>query len=84
MPAFAETFAAFLDEFGPVETHETLKRVPPGFPADHPMADLLRYKDIVFGRYLTDDEVYAPDLPDRLADAYGKATPVFRFLASLG
>ena len=48
------------------------------------MADLLRYKDIVFGRYLTDDEVYAPDLPDRLADAYGKATPVFRFLASLG
>ena len=28
----------------------TLKRVPPGYPPDHPMADLFRYKDIVFGR----------------------------------
>jgi uncharacterized protein (TIGR02453 family) len=75
---------AFLAEFGPVETHDMLKRVPPGLPADHPMADLFRYKDIVFGRYLVDDEVYAPDLPDHLADAYGKATPVFRLLSSLG
>jgi hypothetical protein len=33
---------------------------------------------------MADDEVYAPDLPDRLADAYATATPVFRFLSSLG
>ena len=31
----------------------TLKRVPPGLPADHPMADLFRYKDVVFGRRLS-------------------------------
>jgi uncharacterized protein (TIGR02453 family) len=74
---------AFLAEFGPVESHETLKRVPPGFPPDHPMADLLRYKDIVFGRRLSDDEVYSPDLPDILAGAYATATPVFRFLSRL-
>jgi uncharacterized protein (TIGR02453 family) len=74
---------AFLAEFGPVRSHETLKRVPPGFPPDHPMADLARYKDITFGRRLSDDEVYSPDLPDILARAYAKATPVFRFLSNL-
>jgi uncharacterized protein (TIGR02453 family) len=73
----------FIAEFGPVNSHETLRRVPPGLPADHPMADLFRYKDIVFGRRLSDDEVYSPDLPDILARAYRAATPVFRFLASL-
>jgi len=73
----------FLAEFGPVESHDTLKRVPPDYPADHPRADLFRYKDIVFGRRLSDDEVYSPALPDILADAYAKATPVFGFLATL-
>jgi uncharacterized protein (DUF2461 family) len=74
---------AFIAEFGPVDSHESLKRVPPGYPPDHPMADMFRYKDIVFGRRMSDDEVYSPDLPAILADAYAKATPVFRFLASL-
>lgn len=74
---------AFLAEFGHVESHETLKRVPPGYPPDHPMADLFRYKDLVFGRRMSDDEVYSPGLPDILADSYAKATPVFRFLSSL-
>jgi Conserved hypothetical protein (DUF2461) len=57
--------------------------VPPGFPPDHPMAELARYKDITFGRRLSDDEVYSPDLPDILARAYATATPVFRFLSNL-
>jgi uncharacterized protein (TIGR02453 family) len=74
---------AFLAEFGPIRSHETLKRVPPGFPPDHPMAELARYKDLTFGRRLSDDEVYSPDLPNILAGAYGKATPVFRFLSNL-
>ena len=40
----------FVAAFGSVSAHEHLKRVPPGFPPDHPKADLLRYKDVVFGR----------------------------------
>jgi uncharacterized protein (TIGR02453 family) len=74
---------AFLATFGPVGSHETLKRVPPGYPADHPMADLLRYKDITFGRRLSDEEVLSPSLPDVLVDDYATAVPVFRFLATL-
>ena len=73
----------FLAEFGPVESHESLKRVPPGFPPEHAMADLARAKDLVFGRRLSDDEVYSPELPEILARAYSAATPVFRFLSGL-
>ena len=73
----------FVAAFGGVESHELLKRNPPGWPADHPMAEMFRYKDIVFGRRLADAEIRSPDLPDILADAYAAALPVFRFLATL-
>jgi uncharacterized protein (DUF2461 family) len=66
-----------------VSSHETRKRVPPGYPADHPLADLLRYKDLTFGRSLTDEEVMAPSLPDVLVGDFAAAVPVFRFLATL-
>ena len=74
----------FLAAFGPVHSHDSLKRVPPGLPPDHPMADLFRFKDVIFGRPLSDDEVHSPELPDILADAYAAAQPVFRFLGTLG
>jgi uncharacterized protein (TIGR02453 family) len=73
----------FVARFGSIVAHEELKRVPPGFPADHPMADLARHKDLVFGHPLSDADVGSPDLPDLLAGDYAAATPVFRFLSSL-
>lgn len=73
----------FVAAFGSIESHHSLVRVPPGYPADHPMADMFRFKDIVFGRPLTDDEVYSPALPDIVADSYAAALPVLRFLATL-
>jgi uncharacterized protein (TIGR02453 family) len=75
---------AFVAEFGSVESHDSLKRVPPGFPPDHPMAELFRYKDVVFGHELSDNEIRSPGLPDILADAFAAAVPVFRFLSALG
>jgi len=74
---------AFVAWFGGAHPHDSLKRTPPGYPQDHPMADLFRWKDVVFGRRLADEEVCSPDLPDRLAEGYATAVPVFRFLASL-
>ena len=74
----------FVAWFGGAESDETLKRVPPGYPADHPMAEQLRWKGVIFGQRLSDDEVFSPHLPDRLADAFAAALPVFRFLATLG
>ena len=56
---------------------------PPGWPKDHPRAEWFRFKDIVFGRNLTDDEVGSPELPVVIAEGYAAAMPVFRFLATL-
>jgi uncharacterized protein (TIGR02453 family) len=74
---------AFVAWFGGVHSHEELKRVPPGYPADHPMADMLRWKDVVFGKSLSDDEVLSAGLPDKIADGFAAARPVFAFLATL-
>jgi uncharacterized protein (TIGR02453 family) len=73
---------AFVARFGSV-TGERLTRVPSGFAKDHPEAELLRQKDVTFGRRLADDDVFSPDLPDILADSYADAVPVMRLLASL-
>jgi uncharacterized protein (TIGR02453 family) len=75
-----KSFAAW---WGEVRPHDELKRTPPGYPQDHALAHMFRWKDVVFGRRLADDEVLSPELPDRLAEGYGKAAPVLRFLASL-
>lgn len=72
----------FARRFGSI-SGDRLKRVPPGFPADHPEADLLKLKDMTFGQRLADDDVCSPRLPDVLADAFEDAIPVMRFLARL-
>lgn len=74
---------AFVAWFGGVLTHDALRRIPVGYPRDHPLADMFRWKDLVFGRRLSDDDVCSPDLPDVLADGFATAIPLFRFLATL-
>jgi uncharacterized protein (TIGR02453 family) len=74
---------AFVARFGGV-TGETLSRVPQGFPKDHREGDLLRHRDVTFGRRLSDEEAFSADLPDILADTWADALPVMRLLASLG
>ncbi len=82
-----QTLAALEDpgfraRFEPVRG-DSLIRVPKGYSADHPRADLLRLKDVTFGRELTNAEALSPDLPRILADDFAAAVPVLRFLASL-
>lgn len=74
---------AFVAWFGGAHGHDELKRFPSGYPQDHPLARMFLWKDVVFGRRLSDDEVLAPDLPGRLAQGFATATPVFRFLQGL-
>jgi uncharacterized protein (TIGR02453 family) len=77
--------APFREAFGEVsDDGETLKRVPPGYPVDHPKADLLRKKNVTFGRRLSDAEALSPELPRTLADAFATATPLMRWLATIG
>jgi uncharacterized protein (TIGR02453 family) len=72
----------FVKEFGEVGG-DSLVRVPPGYSKDDPNAELLKLKDVTFGRRVGDDEILSPKLPDILADAFAKAAPVFRLLAAL-
>lgn len=72
----------FVRAFGQVEG-ERLKRTPAGFPADHPDADLLKLKDIIFSRRLSDEDAFSPDLPDVVADGLAAALPVLRLLGSM-
>ena len=75
---------AFVNAFGSVsDDGESLKRVPPGYPPDHPAADLLRKKNVTFGHRLSDDDAFSPRLPDILADAFAIGTPLMRYLASI-
>jgi uncharacterized protein (TIGR02453 family) len=62
---------------------DSLKRMPQGYDAADPDAELLKLKDAVFSRRLADAEVFAADLPDRLADDLAAAVPVLQFLAEL-
>ena len=72
----------FRSVFGSV-TGESLTRNPKGFPKDHPYAHLLRLKDVVFSRRLSDQDVLSPDLPDTIANDLDAAKPVLRYLDEL-
>jgi uncharacterized protein (DUF2461 family) len=76
-PEFVKAFGSVSDD------GESLKRVPPGYPADHPAADLLRKKNVTFGRELSDDDAFSPELPSILADAFAIGTPLLRYLAAI-
>ncbi|HEY4190708.1 MAG TPA: DUF2461 domain-containing protein [Candidatus Limnocylindrales bacterium] len=74
----------FVAAFGSVsDDGESLKRVPPGYSPDHPAADLLRKKNVTFGRRLSDDDAFSPELPSILADAFAVGTPLMRYLATI-
>lgn len=77
-PAFREAFGNVGDD------GESLKRVPPGYPPDHPAADLLRKRNVTFGRRLSDSDAMSPDLPSIIADSFAVGTPLLRYLATIG
>jgi uncharacterized protein (TIGR02453 family) len=62
---------------------DSLVRVPTGFPPDHAEAELLKLKDVTFGRRLSDAEALSPRLPDVICDCFEAAMPVMRYLAAI-
>ena len=73
---------AFAGMFGTV-SGERLSRVPQGYGADHPDAELLKLKGVVFMRRLSDGDAASPGLPDRLAETIQVGLPLLRLLAAL-
>jgi uncharacterized protein (DUF2461 family) len=77
-PAFRDTFGA-LSRDGHV-----LQRVPTGFPPDHPEAETLKLKDVVFGRRLSDAEAQSAKLPETIAATFAAGVPLLGYLAAIG
>jgi uncharacterized protein (TIGR02453 family) len=73
---------AFRSAFGEVGG-DRLKRAPTGFAPDDPDIELLKLKDVTFGRRLSDADIVSPDLPATIAETLGHATPLLRLLATL-
>lgn len=74
-PAFRSTFDR--------PDGDQVSRMPSGFAADDPDADLLRLKDITFGRRLADEEARSAELPRLIATDLAAAGPFLGLLASL-
>ena len=68
-------------------TGEKLKRVPKGFPQDHPAADLLVYKQFLAGTLLPPDIVTAPDAVSGTGEAFRRnhaVVAVFEYASEIG
>ena len=70
---------AFRRMFGSIEG-ERLTRVPRGFPADHPAADYLRYKQFLASRSLDAEIVTSPRFYKVVVDTFRGMLPFIRFL----
>ena len=73
---------AFAAMFGSLDG-DRLQRAPSGYHADDPDLDLLRLKDITFGRGLADADACSSALPAIVAETLGRAVPLLRLLATL-
>ncbi|NVK63821.1 MAG: DUF2461 domain-containing protein [Flavobacteriales bacterium] len=72
----------FISTFGELQG-EQLKTAPKGFPKDHPDIDLLRYKQFIFSKNFSDEEVLAPDFLDRVNDTFKAMRPFFDFMSEV-
>lgn len=59
---------------------EKLKKVPKGFPEDHPAADLFKLKQVVAWRRFTDDQVLAPGFAGEVVTTTKALAPFLRYL----
>lgn len=70
---------AFTAEVGGMQGAQ-LSRVPRGFRADHPAADLLRYKQFLAAREFPPEFAATPDFYPTLIRVFRASTPLLRFL----
>jgi len=59
---------------------DELKRIPRGYPAEHPLADDLRRKDFIAVRRLSEKEVLEPDFLERYTDFCREPLSLMKFL----
>lgn len=63
-----------------LDTHSALKRVPNGYPKDHPHAEFLKLRDYLMLREVGEQDLYRPDLVDWVLDEFKKTKDFCRWL----
>jgi len=63
---------------------EKLRRVPRGFPEDHPAAELFKLKQITAWRTFTDQEVTADNFAAEVVATVKALDPFLRYLEEAG
>ncbi len=71
----------FKKHFGALDG-EKLSRIPKGFPADHPAADLLRHKQFLVSVTEPSELALGPELLPRVTQHFRAMTPLVQFLNS--
>jgi len=71
---------SFRNTFGGLYPDEALTRMPKGFEADHPHADLLRNKTFAVVRPLTREEILGPGFDTLIRETYLEMLPFRRYL----
>ncbi len=72
----------FVKTFGSLQGDQ-VKTAPKGYKKDHPAIDLLRYKQYLLVRHLSDEEVFADDLVDKVANIYQQMVPFFDYMSAV-
>jgi len=69
----------FLQTFGAPEG-QSLKKIPKGFPADHPEAEWLKRKQLFYWKHFTDEELVKSDFTEQLLETAKVLKPFLDFL----
>jgi uncharacterized protein (TIGR02453 family) len=71
---------SFMKAFGGLQG-EKLKTAPKGYPKDHPHLELLQFKSYVVSAELTDEELLAEGLADRVVGLFKEMKPLNDYLS---
>lgn len=70
---------SFQKIIGGLGESDMLKNAPRGYDKDHPFVEDLKRKSLFAFTSCTEDQVCAPDFPDRVMEAFGALSPFMKF-----
>ncbi len=79
-PALESALAALTADGAYEAMGQTYKRVPRGYDADHPRADLLRYSGLWVHPTMPVTQLTSPELVDITIDQFERMAPVYTWL----
>jgi len=71
-----KSFAALFS----LDKEESLKTAPKGYPADHPLIDILKLKSFSVSFKIKDEDMVKPDLVKKMKQAFEQVYPFILFL----